>query len=337
MLRPAVRRATAPSLFHVVQIRQWILPDLLCYFSVLCRVTHTALEINAADKQSANCRLEANYAHESEVDMIPLMCEKDYRPKGWLGLMLGTRLWYPLFDCDDDDEAAFESRVASIAKEIGQRARAPAVAAPISRPSPQLMPRPQQVPAPTAAATSEHGRSMPASHAVTVVEEAVPPSPAAVRMQVEPVRQREAALAPSPSPAALAFDDSFSPSLHQSSGGDSSSMSATEVPGLLQLVQQQQEALQGTQVALKVSALQFRLAAMHTARLLTEETLHTLEDLLADVAEVRCSRSHPSSAAVSPDPAQLELVVKLDRLIGVSEAMSTDASFARQIQRKFMR
>ena len=29
------------------------------------------------------CRLEANYAHQQELDMIPLMMQKDYSPKGW--------------------------------------------------------------------------------------------------------------------------------------------------------------------------------------------------------------------------------------------------------------
>ena len=46
-------------------------------------------------KESANCRLEANYAHQQDVDMIPLMVQEGYKAKGWLGLFLGTRLWYP--------------------------------------------------------------------------------------------------------------------------------------------------------------------------------------------------------------------------------------------------
>ena len=29
------------------------------------------------------CRLEANYAHQQELDMIPLMMEKAYKPQGW--------------------------------------------------------------------------------------------------------------------------------------------------------------------------------------------------------------------------------------------------------------
>ena len=34
-------------------------------------------------KESANCRLEANYAHQQELDMIPLMMQKKYKPQGW--------------------------------------------------------------------------------------------------------------------------------------------------------------------------------------------------------------------------------------------------------------
>ena len=30
------------------------------------------------------CRMEANYAHQQELDMIPLMMQKDYSPKGCL-------------------------------------------------------------------------------------------------------------------------------------------------------------------------------------------------------------------------------------------------------------
>ena len=34
-------------------------------------------------KESANCRLEANYAHQQELDMIPLMMQQEYKPQGW--------------------------------------------------------------------------------------------------------------------------------------------------------------------------------------------------------------------------------------------------------------
>jgi hypothetical protein len=34
-------------------------------------------------KESSNCRLEANYGMQEEKDMIPLMMQEDYKPKGW--------------------------------------------------------------------------------------------------------------------------------------------------------------------------------------------------------------------------------------------------------------
>ena len=38
--------------------------------------------VSLAYKESANCRLEANYAHQQEKDMIPLMMQKQYNVKG---------------------------------------------------------------------------------------------------------------------------------------------------------------------------------------------------------------------------------------------------------------
>eukprot|EP01047_Picozoa_sp_COSAG01_P082661 COSAG01_NODE_16974_length_1189_cov_1.030275_3_plen_125_part_01 len=72
---------------------------------------------------SSQCRLEASYAHQLKLDMIPLMMEENYQPKGWLGLILGARLWYQFWDAEQDDDAAFEHRLDDLCKEIGNRAR----------------------------------------------------------------------------------------------------------------------------------------------------------------------------------------------------------------------
>ena len=32
---------------------------------------------------NVQCRLEANYAHQQELDMVPLMVQEAYQPKGW--------------------------------------------------------------------------------------------------------------------------------------------------------------------------------------------------------------------------------------------------------------
>ena len=80
--------------------------------------------VSEAYKESGNCRLEANYAHQQDVDMIPLMVQEDYKAKGWLGLLLSTRMWYRFYGCQDEDGVAFEQRVDPVAREIGDRGKA---------------------------------------------------------------------------------------------------------------------------------------------------------------------------------------------------------------------
>ena len=57
-----------------------------------------------AYKESANCKLEAMYAHQSGVQMIPVMLEDNWQPNGWLGMLLGTRLWYGFIGSALDDD-----------------------------------------------------------------------------------------------------------------------------------------------------------------------------------------------------------------------------------------
>jgi hypothetical protein len=66
---------------------------------------------------------EANYGHQQELDMIPLMMQKDYSANGWLGLILGTRMWYAMWDAEQDDDAAFNNRLDSVVREIGDRGK----------------------------------------------------------------------------------------------------------------------------------------------------------------------------------------------------------------------
>ncbi len=49
--------------------------------------------VSSKYKESANCRQEAEYALECKKPMIILMMEKDYKANGWLGLLIGRRLW----------------------------------------------------------------------------------------------------------------------------------------------------------------------------------------------------------------------------------------------------
>lgn len=47
---------------------------------------------------SANCRLEAEYAIQQSKPLVPLMMVPQWRPKGWLGLCLGQKLWIGMYD-----------------------------------------------------------------------------------------------------------------------------------------------------------------------------------------------------------------------------------------------
>ena len=51
--------------------------------------------ISLAYKESSNCKMEAQYAHQAGIPMIPMMLSdiSQYKPNGWLGMLLGTRLW----------------------------------------------------------------------------------------------------------------------------------------------------------------------------------------------------------------------------------------------------
>jgi hypothetical protein len=76
--------------------------------------------ISRVYKESANCRMEANYALQREVKMVPCMMEEGYKPDGWLGMILGTKLWYGFYGAVVWDASAFEGRVSDMARDIGE-------------------------------------------------------------------------------------------------------------------------------------------------------------------------------------------------------------------------
>ena len=79
--------------------------------------------ISQAYKESANCRLEAQYAYQQQLDMVPLMMEEGYSAKGWLGMLLGVRLWYGFYGTVLESEAAFEGKVGELCRELGEKGK----------------------------------------------------------------------------------------------------------------------------------------------------------------------------------------------------------------------
>lgn len=57
------------------------------------------------------------------LDMIPLMMEQDFKAKGWLGLLLGTRMYYLFYACAIDTEAKFARQMDALTREIGDRGK----------------------------------------------------------------------------------------------------------------------------------------------------------------------------------------------------------------------
>ena len=79
--------------------------------------------ISQAYKESTNCRMEAQYAMQQQTDMIPLMLEESYRPKGWLGMILGVRLWYGFYGTTLASKGAFEGKMEELCRELGERGK----------------------------------------------------------------------------------------------------------------------------------------------------------------------------------------------------------------------
>eukprot|EP01047_Picozoa_sp_COSAG01_P003218 COSAG01_NODE_94_length_26962_cov_9.110933_2_plen_634_part_00 len=79
--------------------------------------------VSNAYKESTNCRMEAQYAHQQEKDMVPLMLEDGYRAKGWLGMLLGVRLWYGFFGATLASDETFEDKVEELCRELGERGK----------------------------------------------------------------------------------------------------------------------------------------------------------------------------------------------------------------------
>jgi hypothetical protein len=56
-------------------------------------------------KESANCRLEAEYAFRRKKALIPLMMQPQYDADGWLGAVVGTKIWYTVTRIEDVPDA----------------------------------------------------------------------------------------------------------------------------------------------------------------------------------------------------------------------------------------
>ena len=77
--------------------------------------------MSSAYKESTNCRTEAEYAFSQQKKILPLLMEKNYKPTGWLGAMVGSKLWYD-FSCAYPS-IEFQELIDGLCKELGNTCR----------------------------------------------------------------------------------------------------------------------------------------------------------------------------------------------------------------------
>ena len=51
------------------------------------------------------------------------MMQEDYKAKGWLGMLLGVRLYYQFCGVVLESETAFEAKVEELCRELGERGK----------------------------------------------------------------------------------------------------------------------------------------------------------------------------------------------------------------------
>lgn len=69
-------------------------------------------------KDSPSCRSEAEYTYKLRKSFIPLRLQHRYVPDGWLGMLIGTRLY---FDISSEDK--INHQMENIMKELGNRGK----------------------------------------------------------------------------------------------------------------------------------------------------------------------------------------------------------------------
>jgi len=78
------------------------------------------LFLSSTYKDSQACRTEAEYAYKLKKELICIMAEDDYQPRGWLGALLGNKLWYNPWKNLAFDEESFLPIVSQLAKALNQ-------------------------------------------------------------------------------------------------------------------------------------------------------------------------------------------------------------------------
>jgi len=67
-------------------------------------------------KESPNCRMEAEYTLQQRKSLIPVKFQDQYNPDGWLGMTIGTKLWFDFSKVD-----VFDKSIEGLIKELERK------------------------------------------------------------------------------------------------------------------------------------------------------------------------------------------------------------------------
>ncbi|XP_077865675.1 uncharacterized protein LOC100367673 [Saccoglossus kowalevskii] len=69
-------------------------------------------------KNSPSCRTEAEYTYKLRKDFIPIQVQANYSPDGWLGILVGTKLYF-----DASADSHLNETVSKLIRELGERGK----------------------------------------------------------------------------------------------------------------------------------------------------------------------------------------------------------------------
>ena len=319
--------------------------------------------ISLAYKESANCRLEAQYGHLRGVPLMPLMMEEHYRPTGWLGILMGTKLYFNFHPAAIATDASFMESMDLVERNLGNCAKT--LSGPPPSSSVTATPVPEGLP-PSATATGSC--ELPPAAATPSAPARVATAPEPPPVNCPPTELATPDRSFTPSMLATMSSPLVAPVVPHTHKRSSSSVAPqgdtpfvevllgqqrymyekeerirqeakAEQAELRQDMQQQMDALREEMKPAhaitdqQLASLQARLEALHAAKQLTDDELYTLEDAVADYMELRSLMG--CGATVTAEMAHSSgAVAKLLKLIGLSEGIAADKAFARQARRK---
>lgn len=219
--------------------------------------------------------------------MIPLLMQEGFRAKGWLGLILGTRIYLKFYPSAVKTPPDFMQQMDALIREVGDRGKTQTK---VSEGVPPRAPAPapaafEPTPAPAPARTPSHTHVAP----ISTPDHFSPSMQLSSSMPMVQHQQQNSLESPALVERLLneakADRAEFKVELHQQRSDMEQQRKEMEAK-----MEQQQAALKAELTAAPPAAitegqlvsLQARVEGLHATKLLTDEELFSFEDLIAD-------------------------------------------------------